>query len=552
MLWGNMWNYLAESFTEEESLVLSRYFTNLDKPVFALINLPEVVKGALFARYSRSAKSLRRLFLDEFYNPVDFAVNSAGEVGLQRAERLYERMLSEYGDDSVAQLGGVHLACEQASNILTKVLERGRLMAYLEQSTRYVPYDKPMADGRFKYFVPDEVAQAGLESEFRTTVDHLFTGYSELFEEVQRSVYATTYKEPQDSDFIYNSSVRAVALDAVRGVLPAAVLSNVGIYGSAQAYEMLIMRMRSSQLAEVREYAELIKQELDKVIPAFLTRLDRPDRGGIWVDYLAAKSGSLDGLTFQTATKEAQTAVSYGQVDSCDGDGISVRLIRYQTGGERDVAAGILFELGRFEMSDAVKIAADLSESELSDLFTRYVGNRENRRHKPGRAFEQTSYLFEVECDYGAFRDLQRHRILSIEWQDLGVSLGYSIPELISDFGLEKKYTGLLERARSLYDQMLPILGTKVSSYAVPMGYRIRFLLELNAREAMHLIELRSSPQGHSEYRKVAQKMFECIANIANHRNIARSMVFVDLDQYRLGRLSSLRREERKIHDPSN
>ncbi len=173
MLWGNMWNYLAESFTEEESLVLSRYFTNLDKPVFALINLPEVVKGALFARYSRSAKSLRRLFLDEFYNPADFAVNPVGEVGLQRAERLYERMLSEYGDDSVAQLGGVHLACEQASNILTKVLERGRLMAYLEQSTRYVPYDKPMADGRFKYFVPDEVAQAGLESEFRTTVAHL-------------------------------------------------------------------------------------------------------------------------------------------------------------------------------------------------------------------------------------------------------------------------------------------------------------------------------------------------------------------------------------------
>ncbi len=552
MLWGNMWNYLAESFTEEESLVLSRYFTNLDKPVFALINLPEVVKGALFARYSRSAKSLRRLFLDEFYNPADFAVNPVGEVGLQRAERLYERMLSEYGDDSVAQLGGVHLACEQASNILTKVLERGRLMAYLEQSTRYVPYDKPMADGQFKYFVPDEVVRAGLESEFRATVDHLFAGYRELFEEVQQSVYATTYKEAQDSDFIYNSSVRAVALDAVRGVLPAAVLSNVGIYGSAQAYEMLIMRMRSSRLAEVREYAELIKQELDKVIPAFLTRLDRSDRGGVWVDYLATRSGSLDGLTFELATKEAQTAVSYGQVDSRDGDGTAVRLIRYQTGGERDVAAGILFELGRFEMSDAVKVAADLSESELCDLFTRYVGNRENRRHKPGRAFEQTSYLFEVECDYGAFRDLQRHRILSIEWQDLGVSLGYSIPELISDFGLEEEYTGLLERARTLYDHMLPILGTKVSSYAVPMGYRIRFLLEINAREAMHLIELRSSPQGHSEYRKVAQKMFECIANIANHRNIARSMVFVDLDQYRLGRLSSLRREERKIQDPSN
>lgn len=552
MLWGNMWNYLAESFSEEESLVLARYFTNLDKPVFALINLPEVVKGALFARYSRSAKSLRRLFLDEFYSQVDAAVDPAGKVGLQRAELLYERMLSEYGDDSVAQLGGVHLACEQASNILTKVLERGRLMAYLEQSTRYVPYDKPMADGRFKYFVPDEVVRAGLESEFRSTVDELFTGYSELFEVVQRSVYATTDKDPQDSDFIYNSSVRAVALDAVRGILPAAVLSNVGIYGSAQAYEMLIMRMRSSQLAEVREYAELIKQELDKVIPAFLTRLDRSDRGGVWVEYLEARSRSLDGFALDQVTKKVPSAVSSGQLDSSEVDGIVVRLIRYQTSGERDVAAGILFELGHLGMSEAVQVAENLSENELSDLFSRYVGIRENRRHKPGRAFEQTSYLFEVECDYGAFRDLQRHRLLSIEWQDLGVSLGFSIPELVRDFGLEEKYIGLLESARSLYDRMLPILGSKVSSYAVPMGYRIRFLLELNAREAMHLIELRSSPQGHSEYRKVAQRMFECIANIANHRNIARSMVFVDLDQYRLGRLSSLRREERKIQEPSD
>src|SRR5262245_4371827 len=129
----------AERFSPDELLRLSPYFTNTDRPIFAMKNLPETVKGALFARYSRSAKSLRRLFLDEFADQIGPAGQAAGEVGAARANQLFARVLGEYGDDSVAQLGGAHLACEGASNVLTKVLEWGRLMAYLEQSTRYVP-----------------------------------------------------------------------------------------------------------------------------------------------------------------------------------------------------------------------------------------------------------------------------------------------------------------------------------------------------------------------------------------------------------------------------
>ena len=149
-----MFPYAVESFSAEETDVLRRYFTNLDQPVFALVNLPEVVKGALFARYSRSHKSLRRLFLDEFVGELDISgdVSVDATVGLQRAEDLYEKVFFEYGDDSVAQLGGVHLACEQASNVLTKVLEWGRLMAYLEQSTRYIAYNQRLTTGHYRYF----------------------------------------------------------------------------------------------------------------------------------------------------------------------------------------------------------------------------------------------------------------------------------------------------------------------------------------------------------------------------------------------------------------
>src|SRR5213594_3784038 len=154
---------MADEFTPDERAALAPYFTTLDGPVFALVNLPEVVKGALFARYSRSPKSLRRLFLDEFVGELDTTgdVTIDATVGLERAEQLYERVFVEYGDDSVAQLGGVHLACEQASNLLTKVLEWGRLMAYLEQSTRYIPYDSRI-NGRYRYCRPSEVCESPL------------------------------------------------------------------------------------------------------------------------------------------------------------------------------------------------------------------------------------------------------------------------------------------------------------------------------------------------------------------------------------------------------
>src|SRR5436853_5506732 len=155
--------YVAERFTVEEADVLRRYFTNLDQPLFALVNLPEVVKGALFARYSRTAKSLRRLFLDEFVGELDTSGDSSVDatVGLKRAEELYNRVFFEYGDDSVAQLGGVHLACEQASNLLTKIPEWGRLMAYRAQPTRYIKYDTRVL-GRYRYFRPSEVCESRL------------------------------------------------------------------------------------------------------------------------------------------------------------------------------------------------------------------------------------------------------------------------------------------------------------------------------------------------------------------------------------------------------
>src|SRR5512145_813944 len=274
-----------EAFTPEERAALAPYFSNLDGPVFALINLPEVVKGALFARYSRSPKSLRRLFLDEFLTKGTTPKASAPAVGAARAEELYDRVFFEYGDDSVAQLGGVHLAVEGASNLLTKVLEWGRLMAYLEQSTRYVPYDdRPR--GRWRYHVPDELT-GPLRERYVATLDRAFETYREWLPRV-RELLATRFPRAEgDSEQVHRLAIRAKALDTLRGLLPAATVSNVGIYGTGQGYEQLLLRMRAHPLAEVRACAALMLTELRKVIPAFLRRVDLPDRGGLWSDYLA-------------------------------------------------------------------------------------------------------------------------------------------------------------------------------------------------------------------------------------------------------------------------
>ena len=275
----------VETFTAEERAALAPHFTNLDGPVFALVDLPEVVKGALFARYSRSAKSLRRLYLDEFREGAD-ADAGTHAVGTTRADALYERVLSDYGDDSVAQLGGVHLACEGASNLLTKVLEWGRLMAYLEQSTRYVPYtDRP--GGAWKYHVPAELDGHPLRPRYVEVLDRAFEAYARWLEPMQAFWSARVPREPGQAEGPWRMTIRAKALDSLRGLLPAATRSNVGIFGTAQGYEALLLRMRAHPLREARDYAELMLVELRKVIPAFLKRLERPERGGVWARYLA-------------------------------------------------------------------------------------------------------------------------------------------------------------------------------------------------------------------------------------------------------------------------
>jgi thymidylate synthase ThyX len=526
--------YVPEEFTTEEGDVLRRYFSNLDGPVFALVNLPEVVKGALFARYSRSPKSLRRLFLDEFVGDLDISGDQTVDatVGLARAEELYEKVFFEYGDDSVAQLGGVHLACEQASNILTKVLEWGRLMSYLEQSTRYIAYDSRLG-GRYRFYRDPALLNSAFGTRYVGDMDRMFDAYSLLINKVTDHVRATVPRGLDDSDFIYRQATRAKALDSVRGVLPAASLSNVGIYGTGQAFEMLLLRMRSHPLPEAQHYAELMLHELRKVIPSFLRRVDLPERGGRWSHYMATTRDRtaelVDGLFGGTPVEPSP----------------SVELLDWDPDAENKLLTAICYPHSNLPESQIYQRVSQLGTDEKIALISAYVGDRENRRHRPGRAFERVDYRFDVVSDYGAFRDLQRHRMLTIEWQPLTPNHGYVRPDLVDAAGMSDVFDDAMARSAALYDALRHDFPHQ-ASYAVSMAYRIRYSMQFNAREAMHMLELRSSPQGHPAYRRVALEMHRLIAEKAGHTAIAQAMSHMTDQVPELERLESERRAEQR------
>jgi thymidylate synthase ThyX len=507
-------DYPVESFSEAELALLAPHFTSLDRPVFALTALPETVKGALFARYSRYPGTLRRLFLDEFAGALAAGERPpADEVGERRAAELYERIFLGYGDDSVAQLGGAHVACEWVSNVVTKVLQRGRLAAYLEQSTRYIAYDAGMPGGGYRYW-----RDPALGPDYARAMDGLFDAYARALPAVERWAAERFPRASHEPESAHRRSVRAKALDLLRGLLPAASLSHVGIFASGQAYEQLLLRLAASPLPEARALGEMMLPELQRVIPSFVARVERPDRGGRWADYLSERG---------RAAARAASRLGLDRVPGTGEDGPSVRLLSVQ-GSEEDLLAALLFEAAGTSELDVRAAIAALGSGERAELVAELVGTRENRRHRPGRGFEAVRYRFEVISDYGAFRDLQRHRMLTIQWQPLTPHLGAGVPDELEAAGVADDYRRGLEASRAEYERLVDGGMEHVAPYALCLGYRIRYVLDLNAREAMQLIELRSGREGHPSYRAVAHELHALIAGV--HPSVAAAMAHVDTE----------------------
>ncbi len=426
----------GETLSEEERARLAPFVSDLDAPVFALLGLPETTRGALFARYSRYPGTLRRLMLDEFGAELDDAGAPAPAGGGTRSRELYERVLGDYGDDSVAQLAGVHVACEWVSNVLTKILQRPRLGAYLEQSTRYIAYDTPVPGLGYRYHRDPELGPG-----YERAMDELFGTYSRLRDPLAAWL-EHRFPASGGTPGAHAGAVRAKSLDLLRGLLPAAALSHVGIFASAQTYERLIMHLRAHDLPEARRCGELLLSAVRAAAPAFVVRVERPDRGGEWSRFLQ-----------QREQAEARAAGQLGLSASGGEEPAGVRLLRAE-GDEQLLLAALVFERSRRSEDDALAAVAALGAAQRGELLAGLLGGRGNRRHLPGRGLESLRYRFEVVSDYGAFRDLQRHRMLTVQWQALGPHLGAEVPEEVGAAGLAEDYARALERSREAWAEL--------------------------------------------------------------------------------------------------
>jgi dTMP kinase len=517
----------AYEITADGKEFLNEVVTSTDSDVYAFSEkLSPTTIAAAMARLSRRGDDMRITLLDEF----------AGAAG--KDEKLLQRVITAYGDDSVQQLVGLHVVVENASNLLTKKLEWGRLAAYLEQSTRYIYFDQKDKNGKYRYYTPDHLP-AALKKKYNKVMDEIFDLYSDMVHKLTDYVRDHSSVPETERDAAFNGATRAQACDAVRAVLPVATKSTVGIYASGQALESLIMHLLSDELPEANNIGNDMLREARKAIPTFLERADKPDRGGAAIAYRANTYRAMREIT------EQELPDTMGTLDD------DIQLVDYWPRNELDLLPHMLYEHSNMSLKDIKKEITGWSYEQKLKTFKTYIGERLNRRHKPGRALEIAHYSWDLLCDYGIFRDLQRHRMVdAFDWQQLTPRYGFDTPELVEQAGLEEQFEKCFDLSADLYSTLQAEGYRLEAQYATLLGHRMRWKITYNAREAFHLHELRTSPQGHPGYRKLVKAMHEKVAEV--HPILTDGMIFVNKgEDEELTRLAAERYTQFKLEQLS-
>ena len=480
--------------------------TDAEGDVYAFTDkLSPVTIAAAMARLSRRGDDMRITILDEFAGKAD------------KDAQLLNRVITAYGDDSVQQLAGMHLVVENASNLLTKKLEWGRLAAYLEQSTRYIYFDQKDKKGRYRYYVPKGLSSKA-RKQYVVAMDSTFDFYSEMVRELTEYIRAKSSVPEKDRDGAWRGATRAQACDAVRPVLPVATKSTVGIYASGQALESLIMHLMSDELPEARQTGQKMLEQCRQVMSTFLERADKPERGGATIAYRANTQKSM-----------AELAKKY-LPDSYSSDSEPVTLVDFWPKNELLLVSDMIYEHSNLSHEELAAETSSWSYDKKAKVLKAYMGERLNRRHRPGRALEKAHYSFDLVCDYGIFRDLQRHRMVDdLNWQLLTPRYGYDIPTLVEEAGLTEKFQQCFDISLELHGALEAAGYRLEAQYATLLGHKMRWKITMNAREAFHFMELRTSPQGHPGYRKLAMQMYEKLAEV--HPLLAESMKFINTDE---------------------
>ena len=530
-------------FSIKEEKILSDHFSNTKDNVFAIITPQQVDRGALMSRYSRTDKSMRRIFLDEFLKNKN------------RGEEFYNRVLLEYGDDSVAELGEAQIAIEGLSNIAVKKIEDRRIgLSYLEKSSRYVTWNKK-ENGKYRFYRDEKIMNSKFADTYEDSCNFSFDVYSKNIEPMvnyireKYPIEKYSFKDSSDgkeklfnklktegdiksANLIYRGSTKAKALDILRGLLPASTLTNVGITGNGRAFEYLLTVLASSELDEEKKLASKIKKELETTIKSFVKRSDGK-YGKAFQKYLRD-------------VKDTSRSITLKEIKSNPTIGAFTKLTDYESEKQAldKIITSIMYEQSpSTSYQNIMKQVKKIPTERKIEIIQAFTKIRSNKRHRPSRAFENTYYTFDLCNNFGMFRDLHRHRALTLERQMLTTDHGYTLPKEIKTLGIEKDFKECMNNTKSTFEKIRKKFPEQ-GQYVVNFAYNYPYFMKLNLREACHLIELRTIPQGHIDYRRVAQEMYKQINKV--HPNLSKIMKFVDLKEYELERFEAEKRTEEK------
>jgi thymidylate synthase ThyX len=531
---------IQEEFSNDEIKLLEKYVSNVNKNIFVLKNLPEVIKGALFSKYSRSSLGLRSLLLKEFILNQESsfseitqsdASNENQSIAIQKAQNFYDRILDGFGDDSIGELGGAHLAIENVSMIAAKAIEDFRIGGSpLEKSTRYIYFDQKV-DGEYKFYKEPNLMISAYKDIYLNTCNMLFDTYNKLIPKLMEKIQKSFTQEENVSKVAYTAALRAKVLDCLRGLLPSAALTNLGIFGNGRFFDNMIKKLNCHNLSELQDIALKSYEELSTIIPSFIRRSEISSK------YQMAFSSFLEKM--ETDLKFA----SNNSVSEISKKSKKVILVDYDKDASKKVLKTLLFENSKASFEDIEKEIENLSFEQRDKILDLAAKHRTNRREKSPRALENAYFTFEIVGDFGMYRDLQRHRILTQERQFLNCNLGYYIPKEILDTDMEKDYRNAMTNAKNAFDQISKELPEE-AQYIVPMAYNLRWYFTINLRSLQWLCELRSQPQGHSNYRYIAQEMANLV--ILKFPEFKRFFKFVDFEGYNLGRMNQEIKKENK------
>ena len=510
-------------FSPEERALLAPYVTSLESPVFVLKGLPEEVVAVLFAYYSRSRESLRtnllKLLQDHELDVTgSAAAEEAGEDDLdlarRKAKEFHEKWVVGYGHASVAEHAVAHIAIEEASIVASKIIEDTRLAAFTEKSTRYVPF------GREYYHAPELQGEAGRI--YRETTEQLFDLYEELLPLVTARVAETADRSQFKTERGFLNSCQAQACDALRYLLPAATHTNIGLTANARTLEHLISKLLSHPLAEAREVGERIRVEATKVIP---TLINYARVKQYWVETPPAVRALADSLlaTPEPAAEPAE----------------AVRLVQAPEDAIARLAAAILYEFTDQPYEAIWARVRELPGEDQRLVVEEYLKRRvtygtapHTYTDPPLRSLEHLYFTFEILVDYGAYRDIQRHRMATQTTQRLTCRHGYDVPELLDAYGFGDRFRSAMERAAVGFEAVAKE-APEEAQYLVPLAYRKRVLFTWNLRALHHFISLRSARQGHPSYRRIAQEVWQ---ELERAEPFLARFVKVDLDDYAMTR----------------